>query len=141
MTKRKLSGTTIFVLVLLDAGPLLAVTPAVDPALCRSLVQYQPDPSVAYQPGVDVHGKPVAAADLPGGAQIKMPDKINIPLTVNLAQALNLDTSAYPYNQLGAGTEATLGIISVEGNQVTFNGQPLSDAQQDKLAVLCMKAK
>jgi len=27
--------------------------------------------------------------------------------------------------------------MSVEGNRVTLNGQPLSNAQQDKLAALC----
>ena len=131
----------IVALVFLCTSPAFATSPAVDPALCRALVQYQPDPTVAYQPGVDLHGKPITPADLPGQPQIKMPDKINIPLTINLAQALNLNTSTYPYNQLGTGTEATLGTISVEGNNVSFNGQPLSDAQQEKLAVLCMQGK
>jgi hypothetical protein len=68
-----------------------------------------------------------------------MPKKINIPLTINLAKSLNLNTSAYPYNQLGEGTEMTLGTLTVEGNKVLFNGKALSDDQQDKLQALCNK--
>jgi hypothetical protein len=63
---------------------------------------------------------------------------INIPLTLSLAKTLNLNTSAYPYNQLGPSTEAQLGTLSVQGDKVFFNGQPLSDTQQDNLAVLCL---
>jgi hypothetical protein len=116
-----------------------ADSPAVDPALCRALVQHTPDANVAYQPGVDVHGKPVAPADLPGTPQVQLPQTITIPLTLSLVKVLNLNTSQYPYNQLGPGTEAQLGTISVTGDKVTFNGKPLTDTQQDNLAVLCMK--
>jgi hypothetical protein len=70
-----------------------------------------------------------------------LPSKIDIPLTVNLAKVLNLNTNTYPYNQLGSGTEAWIGTLSVEGDKVLFNGKPLSDDQQDNLAVLCMKQK
>ena len=120
-----------------------ADAPKVDPALCNALVKHTPDASVAYQPGVDVNGNAVAPADLPGAPQMKLPDQIKIPLTINLAQSLNLNTSSYPYNQLGAGTEAVIGTLSVDttGDKVLFNGQPISDTQQDKLAVLCMQPR
>ncbi|MDX2027954.1 MAG: hypothetical protein SFW62_04910 [Alphaproteobacteria bacterium] len=111
----------------------------VDPALCRGLVKHVPDADVAYQPGVDVNGKPVAPADLPGSNTIQLPTTLTIPLTVSLAKVLNLNTSQYPYNQLGPGTEVQLGELTVTGDKVMYNGQPLSAAQQDNLAVLCMK--
>ena len=120
-------------------GDTDAAVPAVDPALCRALIKHTPDADVAYQPGVDVHGDPVAPADLPGAPPMKLPETINIPLTVSLAKIINLNTSQYPYNQLGPGTEAQLGMLEVQGDKVSFNGQPLSDTQQDNLAVLCMK--
>jgi len=129
-------------LVLICLFPHIALadtSPSIDPALCRSLVKHVPDASVAYQPGVDVDGNPVAPADLPGAPQMQLPDKINIPLTLSLAKVLKLNTSQYPYNQLGPGTEAQLGTITVEGDKVLFNGKPLSDEQQDNLAVLCLK--
>lgn len=142
MKNRKASCA--FTLIAFLAGMSCACaanTPAVDPSLCRALVKHTPDADVAYQPGVDVNGKPVAPADLPGQPQMKLPDKIQIPLTLNLAKTLNLNTSSYPYNQLGTGTEAQLGMLTVEGDRVTFNGQPISDDQQDRLAVLCMQPR
>ncbi len=112
---------------------------SVDPAFCRALTKHTPNADVAYQPGVDVHGKSVVSADVEGSPAMKLPDQIKIPLTVNLAKTLNLNTATYPANQLGSGTEAQLGVLEVEGDRVSFNGQPLSDTQQDRLAVLCMK--
>ncbi|MDR3449385.1 MAG: hypothetical protein P4M15_06510, partial [Alphaproteobacteria bacterium] len=118
-----------------------ADAPKPDSKLCQALVRHTPDADVAYQPGVDVEGHAVAPADLPGQPQMKLPAKITILLTINLAKAINLDTSTYPYNQLGAGTEANIGTLTVEGDKVSFNGQPLTDRQQDNLAVLCMQPK
>jgi hypothetical protein len=92
--------------------------PEVDPALCQALVKHTPAPDVNYQPGVDVHGKPVAPADLPG-SQVQLPSAIKIPLSVQLSKVLHLDYSKYPFNAV--------------------NGQSLSSEQQDNLAVLCMK--
>jgi len=129
------------VLAVLLLSPLAVAAPAVDPALCRTLVKNTPDADVAYQPGVDVEGNAVAPADLPGAPPMKLPSKIQFPLTINLAKTLNLNTSAYPYNQLGQGTEGSLGTLTVEGDHVLFNGQPISDTQQDKLAVLCMQPR
>jgi hypothetical protein len=124
--------------VVKKGDPALSV-PAVDPALCKALIKHVPAADVTYQPGADVHGKPVAPADVAGTPQIQMPETLTIPLTISLAQAINLNTSQYPYNQLGAGTEANIGTLTVNGDKVLFNGQPLSDTQQDNLAVLCMK--
>jgi hypothetical protein len=126
-------------------GPLSFVAEAadnsaIDPALCRALTKHTPDADVAYQSGVDVHGKPVAPADLPGAPQMQMPTTFTIPLTVQLAKVLNLNTNQYPFNQLGNSTEAMLGVMTVTGDKVLFNGQPISDTQQDNLAVLCMKS-
>jgi hypothetical protein len=131
--------TRAFVLLLMMVAATPALAQKVDPKLCNALVKHTPDADVVYQPGVDVHGNAVAPADLPGAPQMKLPETIKIPLTINMAKAANLDTTSYPYNQLGTGTEAVLGTIAVTGDQVTFNGQPLSDTQQDKLAVLCMQ--
>lgn len=139
--KRQLSGLGIILSACVFFTPAHAAPQQqVDPRLCQALVQYTPSADVAYQPGVDVQGKPVAPADLPGGSPaMAVPDKINIPLTMNMAKLLNLNTTGFPNSALGAGTEAQLGTITVEGNKVSFNGQALTSDQQDKLAVLCMR--
>ena len=131
--------SVVLILLVLNTAAARANDNDVDPALCRALTKHTPAPDVAYQPGVDVHGNAVAPADLSGQPQFKLPDKIEIPLTVSLAKTLNLDTTKYPWSQLGPGTEGQVGKITVEGDKVLLNGQPLNDAQQDNLAVLCMK--
>ena len=127
-------------LCLLSSGSYAAEnSPTIDPAVCRALTKHEPDANVNYQPGVDVHGKPVAPADLAGAQKMQLPQTITIPLTLQLAKVLNLNTNQYPYNQLGNSTEVQLGTFTVTGDKVLFNGQPISDTQQDNLAVLCMK--
>jgi hypothetical protein len=130
-----------FVLILLSLTATSVRAEKLDPGLCRALVKHTPDADVAYQPGVDVHGNAVAPADLPNQPQMQLPQQIKIPLTLNLAKSLNLNTTSYPYNQLGAGTEAHLGDLTVDGDKVLFNGQPISDTQQDRLAVLCLQPR
>ncbi len=111
----------------------------IDPRLCQALVKHTPDANVAYQPGVDVYGNKVAPADLPNDSAIKLPDVIKVPLTVSLAKVLNFDTTQYPFNQLVEGAAVDLGMLTVQGDHVLFNGKPITDEQQDNLAVLCMK--
>jgi hypothetical protein len=118
-----------------------ADTPKIDSALCRNQVAYTEAAGVEYKPGVDVHGHYVAPADIDSGASPQMPKKIDIPVTVSLVKALNFDTTQYPFNQLGTGTEAQIGVLSVEGNKVTFNGKPLSSEQQQKIDAACAKMK
>lgn len=61
---------------------------AQDDDVCRYLDAYQRDDSInnsaVYEPGVDVHGRPVAPADL-NDKSAMMADIIRIPLTIDLA--------------------------------------------------------
>ncbi len=132
-----------FILLLVFLGstfPAFAAdkTPPVDPVLCKALTKHVPNADVAYQPGVDVHGKPVAPADLEGAAQIKLPEEISIPLTADLFSFLQLDQSKFPFNALPRN-DINLGTLTVRGDKVFHNGKTLTDAQQDNLAVLCLK--
>lgn len=115
-------------------------TPAIDARLCRQLVKHVPDADVAYQPGVDVRGKPVVPADLDSNIRIDLPEEISIPLTVDVMSFLKLDTGALPASAMKRN-DAQLGTLTLRGNQVFFNGRPLTDAEQDNLAVLCLKPR
>jgi len=57
--------------------------PAVSKQDCQALVQYRQAPGVNYQPGVDIHGKYVAPADLPGGVPYTLPDKVQFDVVIN----------------------------------------------------------
>jgi hypothetical protein len=124
-------------LALLAVPALAADAPRPSPDFCKALVKHVPDADVAYRPGVDVHGNPVAPADLPGNPTLELPDKITIPLTANLMKTLNFNANEYPFT-LMKRDDINMGTLTLEGDRVSFNGKPLTDDQQDKLAILCM---
>jgi hypothetical protein len=102
---------------------------------CQSLVRHVPDPGVAYQPGVDVHGKPVAPADLPGSTMQAI-----VPKTVEF------DVSFYPLARARGGrfdqSELYVGTVRYDLNtgEVLFNGVPLTDPEKDEMARRCRAA-
>lgn len=81
-------------LLLLIASPALAAEPVVDVQLCREMLSHTPRDDVAYKPGVDVKGRPVAPADLQTTQDYNFLKQVaEIPLTIDLAQRLSLDTA------------------------------------------------
>ena len=99
---------------------------------CEQLVRHEPAPDVTYQPGVDVHGRPVAPADLDGGSQIALPDVIYIPIEV-----LVQDRFGIPANSVLYDATALVGVVSVKGNQVYFEDQLLGDPEVAALEEAC----
>ena len=99
---------------------------------CQRLVNHEPAPDVTYQPGVDVHGRPVVPADLGGGQQIQLPDVIYIPIEV-----LVQDKFGIPANSVLYDATALVGVVSVRGNQVYFEDQPLTDPEIVALEEAC----
>ena len=103
---------------------------------CRAVVAHQPAPDVAYQPGVDALGRPVAPADLGGTPQIRLPDPLVIPITVDLAERLNLSTAPGALEP-----ELQVGVVTVDrAGRVTFNGVPLTSDDQAALEAACREA-
>jgi hypothetical protein len=115
-----------------------AEKPQLSPAFCRALVKHVPDADVTYRGGVDVHGKPVAPADLPDSNNFQLQQPITIPLTADLLKILDLPAASFPFNAMGRN-DIYLGTLTVDGDRVLYNGQPLTGEQQDNLAVLCLK--
>lgn len=103
---------------------------------CARLIQHQPDPGVAFVPNVDLRGRPVAPADLPGSPQIQVPESFNIPITVDLAERLGIP----PGGDADFSAEAHIGHVDVEpGGRAFFNGQPLQDEAARQLSILCQR--
>ena len=105
---------------------------AVTPDVCDRLVVHRPDDDVAYQPGVDVEGRPVAPADLPGTVRLAMPETITIPVTVDVIERFGL-----PFDPGAVEADGLIGTLTLRGDLLTFNGQPLYDVEQDYLNWLC----
>ena len=102
---------------------------------CSRLVAHQPAPGVTYTPGVDVHGRAVAPADLPGQPQMAIPDEIAIDVTVEIQQRFGI-----PSNSALFKPEARVGTVVVKPDgSATFNGQPLTSPEQQALSALCQQ--
>ena len=99
---------------------------------CERLGRHEPAPDVAYQPGVDVHGKPVVPADLDGGAPIQLPDVIYIPIEVLVQDRFHIPANSVLFN-----ATAEVGVAELRGNQVYYQGQLLSDPEEAALEAAC----
>lgn len=94
---------------------------------------HKPDASVAYTPGVDGRGKAVAPADLGVGWQVPVPDVIEAPLSMDLAQGLGIAGT------LGAEARAPLGMLIFDRRTgaLTFDGVSLNAEARAALREQC----
>ena len=123
-------------LVLLAAAPFAAAaqTITITEPTCRTLVAHRPAPDVAYTPGRDVQGRPVAPADLDGGVTLRMPETISIAITVEIAERFGIPTVPHLYKP-----EAMIGEVTYRDGRFWFNGQPLQSEAEATLSELCQK--
>lgn len=142
--------------VLLSAGQLVRAETAVTEADtievrishedCLRLVPYEQPEGVAYEPGVDVRGEPVAPAEVGGGVDIELPETITIPIEVDLLSDRRLgDETSDPGDDTETGNrlqgEAQIGTLDVDvaTGRATFNGQPLQTEAQRHLSARCQE--
>jgi hypothetical protein len=128
----RIIGSIALVLVAVAWAAPASAEIAISRKDCQRLVNHEPAPDVTYQPGVDVHGRPVVPADLGGGQQIQLPDVIYIPIEV-----LIQDKFGIPANSVLYDATALVGVVSVRGNQVYFEDQPLTDPEIVALEEAC----
>lgn len=93
-------------------------------------VRHVPDPDVAYQPGVDARGNPVAPADLDGGFQFELPETITASISRRLLGHPNLRQ------------ESSLGevVINLTTGEVSLNGQVLDAEEEEGLVAFCHRS-
>lgn len=118
---------------------------------CRRLVQHQPADDVTYKPGVDVRGNPVVPADLNAGGGITLPEEIHIQIGIDLADRLARRGAAPPPAPGLPGTPTPaltrpvlpfegrghVGVLSVKGNDVLWNGERIAPQEELLLAEAC----
>jgi hypothetical protein len=99
---------------------------------CLRLVPHDPDPDVAYKPGVDVRGKPVAPADLPdSGLQIELPDQVEFDISFSPFRGTT--ASRFGDTDLYVGTVR----YNLKTGEATLNGAPLTVPQKAEIAARC----
>lgn len=102
---------------------------------CADLVAHVPSAGAAYRPGVDVHGRPVAPADLSRLPKILPPDEIIVEIDLRLADRLGLPARPGQYDG-----EVPLALVTVADGRVFYNGVPLADDQQAAIDRACQEA-
>lgn len=129
------------------AAPVLAqgtakqATPAttkveVTAADCRRLfTEHRPAADVAYKPGVDVNGKPVAGADLNPAPQIKVPETVTFDIAVDLTRY------GVPASSPLFQPNVKLGQVQMDlaSGKVLYNGEPLGNPEIEALREACRR--
>jgi hypothetical protein len=102
----------------------------ISPAICAALAAAPAD----VVPGVDVHGRPVAPADLPdaGSAQSDVAIAIDPDLRRHYAVT--------PQSRLARG-HGVIGYVTVGSGQPYLNGTPLAPNERALLTAACQQAK
>lgn len=117
-----------------EQGGAAAVTHAVVTLEdCKRLVPHTPGADVAYQPGVDVHGNPVAKADLDSGLN-------DIPIPKEIVIDFGLDLAGQ-YGFSAAGQQVTSDIFTISydlaSEALMIDGKPLSKSDSQAVARAC----
>ncbi|RVU39309.1 hypothetical protein EOI86_08735 [Hwanghaeella grinnelliae] len=104
---------------------------------CRHVVvSHEASADVAYKPGVDVRGNPVAPADLASGFEWITPDTIEFGLAFNPLGNTGLDPDDF------ANTSANVGHIKYDilSGNLTLNGRPIADPLRAIIEAQCRAA-
>lgn len=122
----------------LEPAPLKRETRIVRARISREacahlVVEHIPDPDVEYRPGRDVYGRSVPPADLPGGPRITFPATFHIPLELDLRKYMGVVTPP------GLKPNLQVGVLTVDGDRVLFNGVPLDDPARRRVEAACRK--
>ena len=105
--------------------------------VCARLQVYEPAPDVAYQPGVDVDGNPVAPAELPGSNDLDIDlDDIAIDPRIPLAR---FDGDPQARQPVLGEAEIDLGPITFREGRPYLGGRPLRSAEEHALAAACAR--
>lgn len=136
MNKGSIVAAAVAIVLVSGTAPMAAdeTVIRIPRADCARLVEHRSAPDVAYKPGVDVRGKKVAPADLPGSsAAIKAPKQVEIAISFNPLRGAA--GSRFDSSELIVGTVQ----FNLETGAATFNGQPLTDPEQAELARKCQR--
>lgn len=134
-----LPGVASVVVWLLACAPLHASAAVIQisPQDCIRLARHIPAGDVAFQPGVDVHGKPVKPADLDADQGVRLPDAIDLEISLDLADRLGRRDAVGQRALLPAAVKALLGVITVRGDEAFWNGEKIGDRERAEVAAAC----
>ena len=130
-------GLFLILLAVVISTPVVAETTiSLSKSDCARLVRHEPAPDVAYKPGADARGRAVAPADLGSNPSVKIPDRFEFPITVDLGERLGIPAGG----DADYIARVPVGAVSVTPDgRVSFNGVALTDDEAAQLSELCQK--
>lgn len=101
---------------------------------CALAADYAATADVAFRPGVDQQGRPVAPADLADSHHNLIRDSVTIIVSAGLGERFGIR-----HDSPLLATDAVLGIVDVRlsDGRLTFNGLPLDDREAQALSEMC----
>jgi hypothetical protein len=111
--------------------------------VCAALVAHVPDDDVAYEPGIDAYGNPVAPGDLNDIGRIDYnTDDITIAIGNPLIATAGVVGDETAFKAAGGkidvfGADSSVGSVTLRDGDVLFNGRRITDNQRRALAVAC----
>lgn len=105
--------------------------------LCQQLIiDHVSTTDTEYQPGIDIEGNTIAAADLEASLKIKMPKTITIPLRLGVKKFLDIPKDVTdPLKE-----QADLGVITFHRDgRLYYGDQPLFVEDQRAIEQACQK--
>lgn len=99
---------------------------------CARLARHAPCADVAYRPGTDVRGRPVAPAELDSAAPIALPEEFVIPITFDLRDRLGLPAGTRLFEP-----RTNIGAVVYRDGRAWLNGRALPSACTAAPAARC----
>lgn len=103
--------------------------------ICQSLNIHAGDLTVEDQPGRAADGSIVAPADLPNSLQVQVPNKISIPVHLNIKSFSQPENPFYDLT-LDQGDVGQIDIDTKSG-KIYYNDQPLFNEQEQQIREAC----
>ncbi len=126
------------VMVLGAVGCLLADGAALaadDDDPCVRAVRSLSTDGADYKPGVDVHGRAVAPADVQPTLRVDPPRVIEFPVSLDLAKRLGFNTQGAYEGKIEVAR------VRIEGGRVTVNGQEVAPDDSAALIAACRASR
>jgi hypothetical protein len=107
-------------------------------SVCNAIAHVSDAPGVDYAAGVDVDGKPVAAADLPSGNTALNRSLASAPtkITVDLQKRFHIPANANLFQG-----KSQIGYVTIQDGKAYLDGQPLNTAEEGLLAAACQEQR
>ncbi len=120
-----------------DRAPAHGRKVMVDRRICDSVTRYVQPPGVAYEPGVDVNGNPVAPADLPGGNTWTPPKTLQFPVILNPFNIHGSSSSTAAKEFSNTQMPVAHVTVDLDSGEVLLDGKPISDTDAQAIAAAC----